>query len=127
MNQANNKFKAWDLRKQEEPQLLGSLTQLKHELVPLRTAKNSSSSQVKLARIRTVRKAIARILTVTNEKRRDAARDKYEKSSRKPRDLRRKLTKAKRLQLTKSQQKRVTLRVAKKSGNFKPRKYALAQ
>merc|ERR1719198_714020 len=96
MNQANNKFKAWDLRKQEEPQLLGSLTQLKHELVSLRTAKNSSSSQVKLARIRTVRKAIARILTVINEKRRDAARDKYEKSSRKPRDLRRKLTKAKR-------------------------------
>ena len=52
MQNQQNKFKPYELRKLAEPNLLGTLTQLKHELVGLRTSKVSSAPQVKLARIR---------------------------------------------------------------------------
>ncbi len=47
-----NKVKAYQLRKSDEPSLLLGLNKLKEELVGLRTQKVSSAPQVKLARIR---------------------------------------------------------------------------
>ena len=91
----------------------------------LRTQKVSSAPQVKLARIRVVRKGIAKVLTVVNEKRRAEQKEKWAKKRQTPKDLRAKLSKAARTGLSKEQKKKVTLRTAKKSGNFKLRRYGL--
>jgi len=105
--------------------LLADLTKLKEELVGLRTQKVSSAPQVKLARIRVVRKGIAKVLTVVNEKRRAEQKEKWAKKRQTPKDLRARLTKAARTGLSKEQKKKQTLRCAKKSGNFKPRRFGL--
>ena len=72
-----------------------------------------------------MRKAIAKVLTVINEKRRDQAREDHKKK-RTPLDLRFKKTRAFRKKLTKHERTRKTVRQQKKENNFKLRKYALA-
>ena len=73
-----------------------------------------------------MRKAIAKCLTVLNEKRRDAAKAAHSKARRTPYDLRWKnSTKASRKGLNKHQRSLQTLKAAKKSANFKPRKFAV--
>jgi large subunit ribosomal protein L35e len=119
--------KAYELRKQEEPALVLNLNKFRAELVGLRTSKVSSAPQVKLARIRVVRKAIAKVLTVLNEKRRAVAKELHSKKKYTPYDLRWKnSTKASRKGLNKHQLALQTLKAAKKSSNFKPRKFAVA-
>nr|AFR90236.1 L35 ribosomal protein [Sterkiella nova] len=95
------------------------------ELAQLRVSKVSAAPQVKLARIRIVRKAIAKVLTVINEKRRDQARVDHKKK-RIPADLRHKKTRAFRKRLTKHETTRKTVRQQKRDNNFKLRKFALA-
>jgi large subunit ribosomal protein L35e len=72
-----------------------------------------------------VRKAIAKVLTVINEKRRDQARADHKKK-RTPADLRLKKTRAFRKRLTKFERTRKTVRQQKRDSNFRPRKFALA-
>ena len=74
-----------------------------------------------------VRKAIARTLTVLNEQRRTAAKDAWKKKRHTPTDLRVKGTKASRTGLTKHQKALQTPAAAKKSSNFKLRKFAVAK
>ena len=125
-NQAAQKIKAYQLREKSEDTLEKELTQLKTELVSLRTSQVSSAPQVKLARIRLVRKGIAKILTVINEKRRAAAKSEWKPKKYCPKDLRNKGTKVSRSGLTKHQKALKTTAAAKKANNFKPRKYAVA-
>ena len=126
-NQQTQKVKAYQLREKAEDALEKDLKQLKTELVSLRTSQVSSAPQVKLARIRIVRKGIAKILTVLNEKRRAAARTEWKTKKYTPKDLRYKGTKSSRRGLTKHQKALQTARAAKKASNFRPRKYAVAQ
>ena len=79
-----------------------------------------------MARIRAVRKGIAKILTVLNEKARDAAKDLWKNKKYSPRDLRYKGTKHSRSGLSKHQKALQTERGAKKSANFRQRKFAVA-
>ena len=72
-----------------------------------------------------MRKAIAKVLTVINEKRRDQARVDHKKG-RTPSDLRYKKTRAFRKRLTKFETTRRTVKQQKKEANFRPRKFALA-
>ena len=74
-----------------------------------------------------MRKGIAKILTVLNEKRRAAAKTEWKTKKYTPKDLRYKGTKAHRRGLTKHQKAIRTVRAAKKADNFRPRKYAVAQ
>merc|ERR1712070_329999 len=120
------KVKAYQLREKSEDALEKDLKQLKTELVSLRTSQVSSAPQVKLARIRVVRKGIAKILTVINEKRRAKAKSEWTGKKYTPKDLRYKGTKAHRRGLTKHQKSLKTLRATKKANNFKLRKYAVA-
>lgn len=73
----------------------------------------------------TVRKAIARVLTVLSEKRIDAARAEKQNQRRVPRDLRLKKSRAFRRRLSAFEAKKLTLKQQKKADNFKVRKYAL--
>merc|ERR1711976_492026 len=119
MQQQQTREKAHELRGQEDSALITKLNTLREELVKLRTSKVSSGPQVKLARIRVVRKSIAKVLTVLNEKRRNAAKDEWKKKKYNPYDLRAKRSKHARRQLTKFQATRQTARAAKKAGNFR--------
>merc|ERR1711871_815802 len=126
MGQQTQKVKAYQLREKSEDALEKDLKQLKTELVSLRTSQVSSAPQVKLARIRVVRKGIAKILTVLNEKRRNEAKDTWKTKKYTPKDLRYKGSKASRRGLTKHQKTLKTLAAKKKADNFKPRKYAFS-
>ena len=72
-----------------------------------------------------MRKAIAKVLTVINEKRRDQARVDHKKK-RTPHDLRHKKTRAFRKRTSKHDLSLRTLRQQKKENNFRQRKFALA-
>ena len=81
---------------------------------------------MKLAKVRSVRKNIAKILTVLNEKARAAAKDAFKKKRYTPYDLRLKKTRAFRRKMTKSELSKTTKRQQKKADNSKVRKYAVA-
>ena len=72
-----------------------------------------------------MRKAIAKVLTVINEKRINKARDDHKKG-RTPSDLRHKKTRAFRKRVTKHFLGLRTLKQQKKQDNFSQRKFALA-
>merc|ERR1712151_931835 len=125
MQGQQTKERAHELRGQEDSALITKLNGLREELVKLRTSKVSSGPQVKLARIRVVRKSIAKVLTVLNEKRRNNAKAEWKKKKYNPYDLRAKRSKHARRQLTRHQRNAQTARAAKKAGNFKQRKFAV--
>merc|ERR1711957_388684 len=81
--------------------------------------------QVNLSKIKSTRKAIARVLTVLSEKRIAAAREQFKNAKKAPRDLRMKRTRAARKALTPAEAKKMTLKQQKKHDNFKMRKFAL--
>jgi large subunit ribosomal protein L35e len=120
------KVKPYELRKLEDEALHKKLEELKGELAQLRLAKVSSGQPAKLAKIKSFRKGIARVLTVISEKRRTAARAEFEGKKFKPYDLRVKKTHAQRLRLSKEDSNRRTLRQLKKELNFPKRKFAVS-
>merc|ERR1711861_72853 len=104
-NQMDKKLRVFKLRKDSSNEdLTKSLDKLKEELNQLRVAKVAGGTSSKLGRIRVVRKAIAKYLTVMNEKYRKELKDKYKDKSenkkpyairvKRPRALRRKLSKS---------------------------------
>lgn len=114
-----------DLRKKDEKVILEELTKQRKELAQLRVSKVSSQPQVKLSKIKSTRKAIARVLTVLSEKRIAAAREQFKNAKKAPRDLRMKRSRAARKALTPAEAKKMTLKQQKKHDNFKMRKFAL--
>lgn len=72
------------------------------------------------------RKAIAKVLTVINEKRISAARETFKNKKYTPYDLRLKKTRAYRKKLTQHELGIRTAKQQKKEANFRPRKFALA-
>merc|ERR1712025_125074 len=82
------KVKAKDLRGKNKDELMKQLDELKTELQTLRVAKVTGGAAAKLAKIYTVRKSVARVLTVANQKQKENLRLLYRKRSHKPKDLR---------------------------------------
>merc|ERR1711934_84828 len=119
------KVRAHQLRKYEEAKLVEELTGHRKELAALRVSK-VSQQQVKLTKIRSVRKNIAKVLTVLSEKRIQAARDEFKKKRYTPVDLRQKKNRAFRRRLTPFEAKKKTVRGKKKAATTKARKYALS-
>ncbi|KAL8434552.1 hypothetical protein Efla_000068 [Eimeria flavescens] len=116
---------AHELRQKAPKDLQKQLEDLKKELSQLRVAKVAGSASSKLAKITQVRKGIARLLTVYNQKRREEAKKFFTGNKYKPKDLRVKKTRAIRQRLTLSQRKKMTVRRTKKVQNVPRRKYAL--
>jgi large subunit ribosomal protein L35e len=120
------KLKAHELRSQTKDELLKQLDDLKNELSQLRVAKVSGQGgPSKLAKIKVIRRSIARVLTVYNQNERDSLRKAYRKRTYKPLDLRPKQTRAIRQRLTVAQATKKTLRQQKREAYFPIRKYAL--
>ncbi|VWU51723.1 60S ribosomal protein L35, putative [Hepatocystis sp. ex Piliocolobus tephrosceles] len=118
--------KAFQLRNLKKFELLEKLEEFKKELSGLRISKAIGNS-AKNSKIHSVRKNIARVLTVYNQKKKDEVKRRYENKKYKPYNLRKKLTKKKRLMLSKIQKSLMHTRVKKRLQNFAPRKYLLVQ
>eukprot|EP01062_Namystynia_karyoxenos_P021582 TRINITY_DN18224_c0_g2_i1.p3 TRINITY_DN18224_c0_g2~~TRINITY_DN18224_c0_g2_i1.p3 ORF type:complete len:124 (+),score=71.48 TRINITY_DN18224_c0_g2_i1:84-455(+) len=119
------KVTARSLRPKNKEDLLKGLNELKTELAALRVAKVTGGAASKLAKIKVVRKSIARTLTVLNQKQKDNLRKFYQKKTVKPKDIRLKKTRAIRRQLKHSERSQKTLRQHKREKAFPRRRYAL--
>mmetsp|Transcript_14511 Transcript_14511/g.16460 ORF Transcript_14511/g.16460 Transcript_14511/m.16460 type:complete len:145 (-) Transcript_14511:1142-1576(-) len=139
-------LKASELRTKPKSELVKQLNLLKSELAELRVAKVCGGAPAKLAKIKVVRKSIARVLTVYNQTQKEKLREMLKNKKYLPKDLRAKKTRAIRRRLKHDEKyervtaqpvtdksgpasrkfkPRMTLRAAKKAANFPPRKYAL--
>ncbi|KAH7097425.1 60S ribosomal protein L35 [Auriculariales sp. MPI-PUGE-AT-0066] len=125
MPSSASKVKAGELRGKTKVDLSKQLEELKGELLELRVQKIAGGSAAKLTRINTVRKSIARVLTVTNAKARQHLREFYKGKKYLPLDLRYKKTRAIRRRLTKHEKSRTTEKQHKKAIHFPLRKYAV--
>eukprot|EP01125_Pyxidicula_operculata_P008043 TRINITY_DN2719_c0_g1_i1.p1 TRINITY_DN2719_c0_g1~~TRINITY_DN2719_c0_g1_i1.p1 ORF type:complete len:130 (-),score=25.54 TRINITY_DN2719_c0_g1_i1:74-439(-) len=114
-----------ELRSKRREELLKDLESQRNELTQLRTAKVNGGTPAKLAKIKQVRKSIARVLTVYNQTRKDAIKNEFKKKKYLPLDLRPKLTRALRRRLSPSQAAAVTLRTQKKLAHSAVRKFAV--
>ena len=113
------------MREKSKEQLELQLQDLKKELNQLRVQQVAASNQQKVSQIGTLRKSIARVLTVITQKQREALKQVYAGSKYKPLDLRSKLTRAMRRRLTPFEKSRKTLRQRKHDMHFAPKKYAV--
>jgi len=110
-------------KKKEE--LMKQLEELKTELQQLRVAKVTGGAASKLAKIKVVRKSIARVNTVCNQKVKLALRTQFKDAKYLPLDLRVKKTRAIRRALTKKEKSIKTLKQTKKEKHFPQRKFAV--
>ncbi|WFD33997.1 60S ribosomal protein L35, L29 [Malassezia cuniculi] len=121
----NAKVRTHTLQNKSKSELQTQLEELKMELLQLRVQKIAGGNSSKLARINTVRKNIARVLTVMNIKQRENLREFYKGKKYQPLDLREKKTRALRRALTKHERKLITERQHKKNVHFGTRRYVL--
>ena len=137
---------AKEYRKKTNAELLTDLKKLREDLQNIRFTKVSGTAVAKLSKIKTLRKQIARVLTIirdnkkqeviknlrtkeTKEKKDDKEEVKTTMKNLKmkhiPLDLRPKLTRAMRRRMTKFERKLVTLKQLKRKLNFPMRKFAV--
>ena len=91
----------------------------------LRVAKVTGGAASKLAKIKVVRKSIARVLTVYNQTQKSKLREVYAGKKFQPKDLRKKQTRAIRRALSPMEKAVKTVKQTKKDLNFPPRKFAV--
>ena len=134
----NRTFK---LRRKTVEELLTTLQEHRKELSNLRVNKVASGLATKLAKLRSVRKTIARVLTVINQKRREdlkvafssrAGIVAYNKAngttfstSKLPKEMRNRLTRNLRRKITKRQAQKLLPKQQKRLNAFPQRKFAL--
>jgi len=141
-------IKAAELRKKTGEELLQELKKQREELQSIRFTKVTGTAVAKLSKIKILRKSIARILTVINNNSKlkviEDLRKRYKteekdgktesvlshevkniNAKRLPTNLRSRKTRAIRRALTKSQAKRVNVRILKRRLNFPTRKFAV--
>ncbi|MCJ1273727.1 60S ribosomal protein L35 [Puttea exsequens] len=121
----SSKIKTGSLWNKNKEDLKNQLVELKTELGQLRTQKVAGGASSKLTKIHDLRKSVARVLTIINQKQRQQLRLFYAKKKYLPLDLRPKQTRAIRRRLSKHEASRVTEKQKKKQTHFPQRKYAV--
>ena len=142
-----NTISAAEYRKKKNNELIADLKKLREELQKIRFNKQSGTAVSKLSKIKSLRKQIARVLTIIREntknevisklltkEKKEVKDDKEEtitttiknlKMKHIPLDLRPKKTRAMRRRLTKFENKLVTLKQLKRKLKFPKRKFAV--
>ena len=110
------------IRSKSRAELTKQLGDLKQELSSLKVQKLSNQNQNKLVKIGSVRKDIARVLTVMSQTKRQQLAIFYAGKKYIPTDLRAKKTRAIRRQMTKFESSSKTLKQQKKDIHFPQRK-----
>ena len=116
--------KAVELRDKSKEDLISLLNENRKELSELAVAKVTGGAASKIAKIKSVRKNIARILTVHNQQQKEGIRKASAGSKYVSKDLRLKKTRAMRRALTKKEKGQKTEKQLKKEKMFPRRKYA---
>jgi len=119
------RVKARDLRGKKKEELQKQLDEQKNELAGLQVSKVTGGAASKLSKIRTVRKNIARVLTVMHQTQKQELRKFYKGKKYKPLDLRFRKTRAIRRQLTKHEQSLRTSKQKAKQVKYPMRKFAV--
>jgi large subunit ribosomal protein L35e len=117
--------KAYELRNMSKEELLKTLGDLRKELAELHVAKVTDGAASKVAKIKGVRKSIARVLTVHNQQQKDGLRKAAAGSKYMPKDLRAKKTRAMRRALTAEEAAKKTAKQRRKDVAFPPVKFAV--
>lgn len=117
--------KAHELRESSKEDLLKTLGDLRKELSELHVAKVTDGAASKIAKIKSVRKSIARVLTVHNQQQKLGLRKAVAGSKYIPKDLRSKKTRAMRRALTKSERTKKTLKQKRMAAAFPKVKFAV--
>mmetsp|Transcript_7682 Transcript_7682/g.8924 ORF Transcript_7682/g.8924 Transcript_7682/m.8924 type:complete len:122 (-) Transcript_7682:193-558(-) len=117
--------KAYELRDMSKDDLLKTLTDLRKELSELHVAKVTDGAASKIAKIKSVRKSIARVLTVHNQQQKEGIRRACAGAKYLPKDLRSKKTRAMRRALTKAERGKKTLKAKRTYAAFPTVKYAI--
>ena len=117
--------KAFELRGQTKEDLLKQLNEQRKELSELTVAKVTGGAASKVAKIKSVRKNIARILTVHNTQQKEGIRKASAGAKYLSKDLRVKKTRAMRKALTKAELAKKTPSQKKKLASFPVLKYAV--
>mmetsp|Transcript_24707 Transcript_24707/g.34527 ORF Transcript_24707/g.34527 Transcript_24707/m.34527 type:complete len:122 (-) Transcript_24707:68-433(-) len=117
--------KAYELRSLNKEELLKTLGDLRKELSELAVAKVTGGAASKIAKIKSVRKSIARVLTVHNQTQKEGLRKASAGSKYISKDLRAKKTRAMRRALTKAERSAKTVRQQKKDTAFPTIKFAV--
>lgn len=102
-----------------------TLKDLRKELDELRIASVTDGAASKVAKIKGVRKSIARVLTVHNQMQKESLRKAAEGSKYMPKDLRAKQTRAMRRRLSKSEKAMKTHRQKCREAAFPKIKFAV--
>ncbi|RHY09069.1 hypothetical protein DYB36_002421 [Aphanomyces astaci] len=118
-------IKAHELRTKTKSELLAELDDYQQELAQLRVAKVTGGAASKLAKIKLVRRSIARVLTVYNQTQKARLREKLGQGKHVPVDLREKKTRAIRRALTPEEKSIKTLKQQKKDAYFPKRRFAV--
>ena len=138
---------ATEYRKKNNTELIADLKKLREDLQTIRFSKVTGTAVSKLSKIKTLRKQIARVLTIIRENKKteviNSLRTRVSKEIKDgkeeeikttiknlkmkhiPIDLRPKKTRAMRRRLTKFQSKKLTLKQLKRKLNFPMRKFAV--
>jgi len=119
--------KAYELRGKNKEELLTMLNENRKELSELAVAKVTGGAASKIAKIKSVRKNIARILTVHNQQQKDSIRKAAKGSKYISKDLRAKKTRAMRRALSKKEREIKTLKQQKRDMHFPMRRYAIKE
>jgi large subunit ribosomal protein L35e len=117
--------KAHELQGKSKDELLTLLGELRKELSDLHVAKVTDGAASKVAKIKSVRKSIARVLTVHNTQQKQGLRKAAAGSKYMPKDLRAKKTRAMRRALTKSERTRKTHKQKRMAAAYPAVKFAV--
>ena len=117
--------KAYELRGKSKDELLTLLAENRKELSELAVAKVTGGAASKIAKIKSVRKNIARILTVHNQQQKEGIRKACAGQKYISKDLRMKKTRAVRRALTKKELSNKTVKQSKKDTHFAVRRFAV--
>jgi|SwirhirootsSR3_FD_contig_41_14812027_length_411_multi_3_in_0_out_0_1 large subunit ribosomal protein L35e len=119
-------LKVKDVRSKGKEELLKQLTDVKKELSQLRVAKQTNANASKVGKIKTLRKNVARILTVLNQNERlNTKKALVAAKAALPKTLKAKLTHRRRLALTQAEKNIKTRRAARVAAKFPKRVFAV--
>ena len=117
--------KAYKLCNMSKEDLLKTLADHCKELSKLHMTKVTDGAASKIAKIKSVRKSVAHILTVYNQKQKDGLRKAVAKSKYVPKDLRAKKTRKMRRALTKAERSKKTHKQKRMAAAFPKVSYAV--
>lgn len=123
--QKQRNLRAVTLRGKSREDLESELTKYRQELATLRVAKVTSGGATKLCKINSVRKNIAKVLTVMNQAQKTELQKFYRGKKVKPTDLKPRKTRALRRRLNKHEEGLKKLKQIRREQRTALKKYAL--